>query len=132
MSEILDKHELSINVRKTVAMIFNRNLNRVNKDVQKFYKDDRLNVVSDFKYLGCFLKPDLCEDIDMDRLNLSLNRNFGFLHRKFYSVDIEIFYSLFNSYCSSFYASELWENRTKCSRNLKLCQFRIILLLKRF
>ena len=48
---------------KTVAMIFNRNLNHVNKDVQIFYKDDTLNVVSDFKYLGCFLKPDLCEDI---------------------------------------------------------------------
>ena len=58
MSEMLDKHELSINIRKTVSMIFNRNLNRVNKDVQIFYKDDRLNVVSDFKYL-CFLKPDL-------------------------------------------------------------------------
>ena len=61
MSEMLDKHKLSINVRKTVAMIFNRNLNRANKDVQIFYKDDRHNVVSDFKYLGCFLKPDLCE-----------------------------------------------------------------------
>ena len=66
ISEMLDKHELSNNVRKTVAMIFNRNLNRANKDVQTFYKDDRLNVVSDFKYLGCFMKPDLCEDIDMD------------------------------------------------------------------
>ena len=63
MSEMLDKHELSINVRKTEAMIFNRNLNRVNKDVQIFYKDGTLNVFSDFKYLGCFLKPDLCEDI---------------------------------------------------------------------
>ena len=69
MSEMLVKHELSINIRKTVAMIFNRNLNRVNKDVQIFYKDDRLNVVSDFKYL-CFLKLDLCEDFDMDKLNV--------------------------------------------------------------
>ena len=116
---MLDKHELSINVRKILAMIFNRNLNRVNKDVQIFYKDDRLNVVSDFKYLACFLKPDLCEDIDMDKLNLSFKRNFVFLLRKFYSVDIEFFYSLFNSYCSSFYASERWVNRTKCSRNFK-------------
>ena len=102
MSEMSDKLELSINVRKTVARIFNRNLNRVNKDVQIFYKDDGLNVVSAFKYLRCFLKPDLCEDIYMDRLNLSFKRNlsFGFLLRIFYFVDIGIFYSLFDSYCS--------------------------------
>ena len=55
----------------------------------------------------------------MDRLNLSFKRNFGFLLRKFYSVDIEMFYSFFNSNCSSFYASELGVNRTKCSRNFK-------------
>ena len=53
---MLDKHELSINVRKIVAMIFNRNLNRVNKDVQIFYKNDRLNVASDFKYYRMFFK----------------------------------------------------------------------------
>ena len=58
------------------------------------------------------MKPDLCEDIDMDRLNLSYKRNFGFLLRKFFSVDIEIFYALFNSHCSSLYTSELWVNRT--------------------
>ena len=113
------KYVFSINARKTVAMIFNRNLNHVNKDVQIFYKDDRPNVISDFKYLGCFLKTDLCEDIDMDRLNLSFIRYFVFLLRKFYSVDIEIFYSLFNSYCLSVYASDLWVNRAKGSRNFK-------------
>ena len=66
-----------------------------------------------------FLKPDLCEDIDIDRLNLSFKRNFFFLLRKFNSVDIEICYSFFNSYCSLFYASELWVNRAKCSRIFK-------------
>ena len=33
MSEFLDRHGLRVNVIKTVAMIFNKNINRVNKEV---------------------------------------------------------------------------------------------------
>ena len=51
MSELLDTHGLRVNVIKTVAMIFNKNINRVNKEVNIFYKDSRLDVVNNFKYL---------------------------------------------------------------------------------
>ena len=119
MSELLDTHVLRVNVIKTVAMIFNKNINRVNKEVNIFYKDSRLDVVNNFKYLGCLLKSDLCEDFDIYRCKLSFKSSFGFLFRKFYSVNLEVFYSLFNLFCSSFYGSELWVNRAKCSRNFK-------------
>ena len=55
MSEFLDTHGLRVNVIKTVAMIFNKNINRVNKEVNIFYKGSRLDVVNNFKYLGCLL-----------------------------------------------------------------------------
>ena len=42
----------------------------------------------------------------------AFNRSFGFLYRKFYSVNIEILFSLF--FCSSFYGAELWFYRSKC------------------
>ena len=103
MSELLDTHGLRVNVIKTVAMIFNKNINRVNKEVNIVYKDSRLDVVNNFMYLRCLLKSDLCEDFDIDRCKLSFKRSFGFLFRKFYSVNLEVFYSLFNSFCSSFY-----------------------------
>jgi hypothetical protein len=54
-----------------------------------------------------------------DLCNLAFNRSFDFLFRKFYSVNIDVFYSLFHSFCSSFYGAELWINRSKCSRNFK-------------
>ena len=119
MSELLDTHGLRVNVIKTVAMIFNKNINRKNKEVNIFYKDSRLDVVNNFKYLGCLLKSDLCEDFDIDRCKLSFKRSFEFLFRKFYYANLEVFNYLFNSFCSYFYASELWVNRVKCSRNFK-------------
>ena len=50
----------------------------------------------------------LCDDLDIDRCNVSFIRSFGFLFRKFNSVSIDVFYSLFHSYCLSFYGIELW------------------------
>ena len=40
----------------------------------------------------------------------SFTKSFGILLRKFYSVDSDILYLLFNSFCASFYGSELCIN----------------------
>ena len=112
-------------------MIFNNKVSRINKQVKLFFKDSVLEVVTDFKYLGCFLTPNLCENLDMDRCNLSFKRSFGFLFRKFYSISVDVFYSLFTSYCTSFYASELWVDKKKCSRNFKNLSISYHLALKK-
>ena len=81
-----------------------------------------LSIVDSFRKLGCFLTPnlcDLCENLEIDRGNLSFKRSFGFLFRKFNYISIDVFYSLFGSFCSSFYGSELWVNRKNCSRHFK-------------
>ena len=94
-------------------------LSRNNKNIRLFYRETVLSIVDSFKYLGCFLTPNLCEDLEIDRCNLSFKRSFGFLFRKFNYLSIDVFYSLFGSFCSSFYGSELWVNRKNCSRNFK-------------
>ena len=119
MSFLLDGHKLCINTNKTVAMVFNKRLSRINKNIRIFYRETVLSIVDSFKYLGCFLTPNLCEDLEIDRGNLSFKRSFGFLFRKFNYLSIDVFYSLFGSFCSSFYGSELWVNRKNCSRNFK-------------
>ena len=78
------------------------------------------------------MKPDLCEDIDMDRLNLSFKRNFGFLLRKFYSVDIEIFILILIRIVRHFMLLKFGWTEISVPEILKLYQFRIILLLKIF
>ena len=74
----------------------------------------KLENVAYFKYLGCVLKWDLDDSDDILKCLSAFNRSFVFLYRKFYSVNIEILFSLFLSFCSSFYGAELWFYRSKC------------------
>ena len=83
MSFLLDGHKLCINTNKTVAMVFNKRLSRINKNIGLFYREIVLSIVDSFKYLGCLPTPNLCEDLEIDRGNLSFKRSFGFLFRKF-------------------------------------------------
>ena len=53
MHALMNEHELFINVNKTV-MIFNNKVSRINKQVKLFFNDSVLEVVTDFKYLGCY------------------------------------------------------------------------------
>ena len=54
------------------------------------------------------LNFDLDDSLDILKGMSSFNKSFGFIFRKLYSLGPGIFYSLFLSFCSSFYGSELW------------------------
>ena len=82
-------------------------------DLSFYLNGTILENVSSFKYLGCILNFDLDDSLHILK-GLSFNKSFGFLFRKFYSLEPGIFYSLFLSFCSSFYGSELWFYRFKC------------------
>ena len=55
----------------------------------------------------------MCDADDIERSTCSFNKSFGILFQTFYSQDIEPFYSLILSYCTSFHGSELWVGRTR-------------------
>ena len=121
MHELLDGHNLKINVGKTAVIIFGKNRALTSGNVSLFFNGTRLNVLNSVKYLGCVLTSDLNDSLDIDRCNVSFTRSFGFLFRKFNSVNVEVFYSLFESYCNSFYGAELWLDRKKCLKSFKQC-----------
>ena len=50
----------------------------------------------------------MCDADDIERSMRSFNKSFGILFLKYYSLDLEPFYSSFLIHCSSFYGSELW------------------------
>ena len=104
MSDMLECHQLLVNANKTKIVVFNRQ----SRDFAFRFKNTVLDLVDNIKYLGCVLNFKLCDDLDIDRCNVSFNRSFVFLSRKFNSVSIDVFYSLFHSYCLSFYGIELW------------------------
>ena len=99
-------YELKIYVQKTCFMNFNDKFNRSYNSVI-LIKDQRVTREDSFKYLDCFLNRNMCDADDIERFMRSFNKSIGILFRKFYSLDIEPFYSSFLSYCTSFYASEL-------------------------
>ena len=78
-----------------------------------------MEIVDNVKYLGCELFYDLNENRDIERCMKFFNKNFASFYRHFSSVDIEVLLPLFFTFCSSFYGSELWDDRSKCVASFK-------------
>ena len=111
--------DLVVNIKKTEVMVFKRKAANLDTSL-KFYLYDRpINFVESFKYLGCFLSTNLNDFNDIDRCSKSFNRSAGILLRKFCYTDPDILFFLFNSYCTSFYGSELWTMKSGCNTILK-------------
>ena len=53
----------------------------------------------------------------MENCNISFDRSLGFLFRKFNSINIDIIYSLFHSFCFPFYCS-IMDHLEKSSRSI--------------
>ena len=85
-------------------MIFNDKFNRAYNSVT-LIEDQSMTRVYSFKYLCCFLTEDMCDADDIEMSMRSFIKGFGILFRKFNSLDIEPFYSLFLGYCTSLYGS---------------------------
>ena len=94
----MNKYTLTINVNKTVVIVFKRKSPSLSRNIRLYFNGEKLEVVNKCKYLGCILTSDLNDGYDMDGCNFSFDKRFGFLFRKFYSVNIDVFYSLFQSY----------------------------------
>ena len=106
ISELLTISGLILNSDKTVIMIFRKTKDILNGNINFSCNENTLKIVDSFKYLGFVLTTDLSVELDMDKCNFSFNKSFGFLFRKICSVDVDVFYSLFRSYCTSFYGCE--------------------------
>ena len=119
ISELLTIRGLILNSDKTVIMAFRKTKDILNENINFTYNENTLKIVVSFKYLGFVLTTDLSVELDMGKCNVSFNKSFGFLFRKFCSVDVDAFYSLFRSYCTSFYGCELWTDRKRTSKNFK-------------
>ena len=105
--ELLAEEGLLLNVRKTVAMVFRPKPLSSDDHMKLTFYDKSIDFVDSFKYLGCILSKSFTDYCDIDRCYKSFNRSAGFLLRKFNFTDTNILFSLFNSYCSSFYGCEL-------------------------
>ncbi|XP_060809969.1 uncharacterized protein LOC132904057 [Amyelois transitella] len=128
-------HGLKYNVRKSEVMIFGAKGSDVS--VPPIYLEGApLNRVSQFKYLGHILTPDLKDDVDVDRERRALSVRANMIARRFARCSGDVKKTLFRAFCTSFYTSSLWANYTKKSYNAFRIQFnnafRVLMRLPRF
>ena len=65
LDELLTYHELLLNISKTKIVIFKADLRNVS-NLLFTINGIAIEIVSEYKYLGCILKNNLCEILDLD------------------------------------------------------------------
>ena len=76
-----------------------------------------LKTVNKIKYLGHYIVNDLSDNTDIDRQCRQLYIQGNSLMRKFHMCTWPVKLTLFRSYCSPMYTSQLWWNYSKQSIN---------------
>ena len=111
--------DLVVNIKKTEVVVFKRKAANLDTGLKLYLYDRPINFVESVKYLGCILSTNLNDFNDIDRCSKSFNRSAGILLKNFCFTDPDILFFLFNSYCTSFYGSELWTMKSGCNTILK-------------
>ena len=118
LDELLAYHELLLNISKTKIVIFKADLRNVS-NLLSTTNGIAIEIVSEYKYLGCILKNNLCEILDLDRILKSFNKSVGMFVRKFGNIDFQIKLQLFESLCMSFYGIELFMKKKNATAALR-------------
>ena len=88
---------------------FMRNSNFTNFKIN----NENIDIVSNYTYLGHIICNDSSDDLDILRQRRKIFAQGNSIMRKFYMCSLDVKLTLFRSYCSSFYTSQLWVNYTK-------------------
>ena len=98
--EYCSKNELKINASKTKVMIFHKGRLPNNDKVDFFIKENKLEVVSDFSYLGFIFTPQLSFSKHISKTNAKARSKIGMLFAKFpiRELPLELAIKLFNIY----------------------------------
>ena len=110
----LKQNELIVNVTKTKCVIFSKKKRHGSMPVFKM-NGVNLDIVNEYKYLGCILNNNLTESSELKRITKSFNNSVGMFLRKFATVELSIKLRLFTSLCMSLYGLELITDTKGCS-----------------
>lgn len=111
------EHDILYNPKKSAILIF-RNMFMKNVASPLFsISGKNISEVSHVKYLGHYISNDLKDDKDIMRQCRQLYAQGNMLIRKFYMCSNQVKTTLFRTFCTSLYTSQLWWNFTKGSIN---------------
>ena len=105
--------DILFNSNKSAVMFFKpdflKNTNFPNFKIN----NENIDIVSNYTYLGHIICNDSSDDLDILRQRRKIFAQGNSIMRKFYMCSLDVKLTLFRSYCSSFYTSQLWVNYTK-------------------
>ena len=105
ISNMFSKLNLNLNVSKSVCMIFN---SKSKGNLPKLVLNNcKLDIVSEYKYLGIIFSDSLNEKFDILRCERAFLRQFYAIYRRFHFVDSKILKFLFKTHCLSMYGADL-------------------------
>lgn len=109
-SVYVKKHELLYNAKKTKCMVFKPKWIKNMHCPKMVLGDSILDYTEEAKYLGCFITNNMSDDTDIRRQIRCIYSRGNTLISKFKQCTIDVKTKLFNSYCSSFYGSNVWSS----------------------
>ena len=119
-SFMLDAICLKINANKTYYMIFKcKKYKKFDYDNHILLKGVVLQRVHQCKYLGVILSETLNLALDIKRMNSQFLKQFFGMYRKFSFNNWAVLGFLFQSYCTSFYGSNLWYDKKYSQREFR-------------
>jgi hypothetical protein len=119
LSFMIENLCLNINTDKSVYIVF-RCKNYLKFDFNPVIRiqGQCLKLEHQCTYLGIVLTDDMFISKDIERACHCFLQQFNSMYSKFYFSNKEILCFLFGSYCTNFYAAELWFNKEKSSKEL--------------
>jgi hypothetical protein len=101
-------HDVIYNIEKSVCMLVNSKKIKLTKNPVIELSGASLKYVDSFKYLGCFITSDLCDDSDIDRQRRVLLCNANRIPRNFSRCSEDVKLLLFRTFCANMYGAHLW------------------------
>lgn len=131
LSEYLDSNGLVLSVKKTKFMVFSKRHNTKDLDVRLHYRNEPIELVDNFKYLGVILDVELNFRAQMDVIEQRVSRAIGIVSRLRRQVDLKMFQLLINAYVLSYFdetsiiwgTSQTFLNEMQCKVGKLVCDF---------
>ena len=117
-----DNHDVIFSTSKSVAMFLSSKRSKTASELPNIYlSNQKLDYVSNFRYLGHYITTDFRDDTDIQRELKSLYTRGNIIVRKFGFLTTDVKCTLFKSFCYPLYTSSLWSRFNQyCLNKLKV------------
>ena len=117
-SEFASTYNVKFNPSKSICITFSQKKNIGSPEL--YMNDGKLDNVQLVKHLGHIITSDLTDDKDIKHQTSMYNRKANAVLSDFKHISGDLRVQIMQSYCSSFYGSQLWDLYNTCIDRLSI------------